>query len=136
MDNFDNIPIEYEEYDKNHFKLKCTETYFSNCLDHSKLNTSHYFIHVVKQHDQKIMSSLHFVCMRLVFANDCKSDSEIYMLPVASCKFGKDSALYVGIDTEQQLKAFDDCKYWQLEVLDQNNLYIFTAPKKPKLYAI
>ena len=128
-------PILYEEYDKNCFKIECTETYFSKHLDHSKLNDGHYFIHIKKDFP-RYSSPIHVVCMRLVFAKNCTTDSEIYMLPVASCKFGKDSELLVGIESDQQLKTFNECKYWQLEILDQHELYVITAPEKPKISAI
>lgn len=130
------MEIFQEEYDKNHYKIECTETWFSTQLDHSKLNDAHYFIHVKKDKPTINSSPIHLVCMRLVFADGCTKDDNVYMLPVANCKFGKDSKIYIGIDDERQLNLFKACKYWQLEVLDQDDLYIFTAPQKPKLIPI
>ena len=129
------MEILQQEYDKNHYKIECTESWFSTQLDHSKLNDGHYFIHVKK--DVPTHSSpIHLVCMRLVFANGCTKDDDVFMLPVANCKFGKDSELCVGIEDERQIEMFKQAKYWQLEVLDQDDLYVFTAPQKPKLIPV
>ena len=52
------MEILQEEYDKNHFKIECSETWFSTKLNHSKLNDGHYFIHV-KKDIPRIHSPIH-----------------------------------------------------------------------------
>lgn len=135
MINNDTKPISYEEYDKNHYKIVCTDTYFCNYFDHSKLNDGHYFIRIVKSVESmsEEKSPLHVVAMRVLWSDSCDKNAKCGMIPVVKMKFGKDSEVYIPEQFKQYMEGFNDAKYWQVEVLDQDELYVFTSPKKPKL---
>lgn len=128
MFEFDKKPIEYEEYAKNHFRIKCTNNYFNKEMDQSILNKGHYFIEIIDPHVPKGVKAI-----SMVWSDTCGQDADIRTAPLEDISF-ETSTVKVHPLLRSAMDSFKDYgNYWQIEIVDNGHLYIMTAPNKPQM---
>lgn len=133
-----NQPASYIEYAKNRLKIICTQDYFANNLDHTKLNTKHHIIQIINpnKYPQDIINLLKDteipVTIQLSFADN--TIGPVISTPIHHLTFGKNSTIFLYPESKYLIPVFKSSKYWQIEIISPFfDTFILTAPKHPKI---
>ena len=130
MFEFKNASSKWKEYAPGHFNIICTESEFINCIDHTQLNKYHFFIEVMRPLGGVLMFGVpHEILTHLTWANSVSEN--VTTIPVRKVDFNNNT-VYVDKQFKEQIKAFKKAKFWQIEV-QRLNVFVITAPKKPKI---
>jgi len=130
MNNFKNSKSSYKEYAPNCYNITCTEEEFINELDHTQLNKGHYFIEVMRPvNPLALMLVPKEIILQLTWANDIIEPTKT--VPLRKVDFNNNT-IYVPKEFKEDIKAFKKAKYWQIEII-RLNIFVITAPKKPKI---
>lgn len=130
MNNFRNNKSSYKEYAPGCYNITCTEEEFVNELDHTQLNKGHYFIEVMRPvNPLTLMLAPREITVQLTWANDVIEPTKT--IPIRKIDF-ENNTIYVNKEFKEEIKAFKKARFWQIEVL-RLNIFVITAPKKPKI---
>lgn len=130
-----NKPIYYTEYAKNRIKIICTPEYFANTLDHTKLNTKHHFIQIINPKKYINIPISLSSTIQLSFANTITGP--VISIPIHHITFGKNSTIFIYPESKHIIPIFKSATFWQIEIFSPaTDLFIITAPKKPKITTI
>ena len=98
--------------------------------DHTQLNKGHYFIEVMRPvNPLTLMLAPREITVQLTWANDIIEPTKT--IPIRKVDF-ENNTIYVNKEFKEEIKAFKKAKFWQIEVL-RLNIFVITAPKKPKI---
>ena len=72
--------------------------------------------------------------MCLVWADTTDIDGDVNEVPLEHVSFGKNSTITISNLYEDLIKSFKTARFWQIEITSAfSDLFIITAPKKPKI---
>ncbi len=130
MFEFKNQKSKVEEYAPGHYNIICTEDEFANCIDHTELNKYHFFIEVMRPLGGILAFGIpRIITKNLTWANSVSED--VTTIPIRKVDF-ENNTIYVDKQFKEQIKVFKKAKFWQIEIA-RLNIFVITAPKKPKI---